>query len=211
MSLTKAQALEMFESDHLIGIGMEARLVRPQTASRKALLPTSSIATSTTPTSAPSTCTFYASSSVERTCCEGRLHPRIRPIYDKIRETVELGGTGVLMQGGLIDLKIHWHEKMLRGIKDRFPKIRSPLLFRVGNYRNRRVQRISIRDTILRLRDAGLDRIPGGAQKFSTRRSPLTIVRAEAFTEDWINVHRTAHQIGMRTTATMMFGVGENL
>ena len=45
-------------------------------------------------------------------------------IYEKIRETVELGGTGVLMQGGLHpDLKIDWHEKMLRGIKDRFPQI----------------------------------------------------------------------------------------
>ena len=64
-------------------------------------------------------------------------------IYDKIRETVELGGTGVLMQGGLHpDLKIDWHEKMLSGIKQRFPESPSALLLRFGNHRHRRIQRV---------------------------------------------------------------------
>jgi len=66
---------------------------------------------------------------------------------------------------------------------------------------------LSIRDTISRLRDAGLDSIPGGGARFWTMKS-LQDCRPKCLTEDWLNVHRTAHQLGMRTTATMMFGVG---
>ncbi len=69
---------------------------------------------------------------------------------------------------------------------------------------------LSIRDTILRLRDAGLDSIPGGGAEILDDEVRYKIARLKCLTEDWLNVHRTAHQIGMRTTATMMFGVGEN-
>ena len=132
-------------------------------------------------------------------------------IYEKIRETVELGGTGVLMQGGLHpDLKIDWHEKMLRGIKQRFPQIHlhcysASEIIAIAEYSS-----LSIRDTILRLRDAGLDSIPGGGAEILDDEVRYKIARLKCLTNDWINVHRTAHQIGMRTTATMMFGVGEN-
>jgi cyclic dehypoxanthinyl futalosine synthase len=133
-------------------------------------------------------------------------------IYDKIRETVELGGTGVLMQGGLHpDLKIEWHEKMLSGIKQRFPKVHlhcysASEVIAIAEYSD-----LSIRDTIIRLRDAGLDSIPGGGAEILDDEVRYKIARLKCLTEDWINVHRTAHQLGMRTTATMMFGVGENI
>src|SRR6476469_8592490 len=176
MSLTKQQAIEMFQSDDLIGIGMEADTVRR------------------------------------------KLHPDgvvtyildFETIYDKIHETVELGGTGVLMQGGLHpDLKIDWHEQMLRGIKQRFPKVHlhcysASEVIAIAEYSG-----LSIRDTVLRLRDAGLDSIPGGGAEILDDEVRYKIARLKCLTQDWINVHRTAHQLGMRTTATMMFGVGE--
>src|SRR5262249_28264270 len=69
---------------------------------------------------------------------------------------------------------------------------------------------LSIRDTIIRLRDAGLDSIPGGGAEILDDEVRHRIARLKCLTEDWINVHRTAHNLGMRTTATMMFGVGES-
>jgi cyclic dehypoxanthinyl futalosine synthase len=132
-------------------------------------------------------------------------------IYEKIRETVELGGTGVLMQGGLHpDLKIDWHERMLRGIKERF-KVHlhcysASEIIAIAEYSG-----LTIRDTISRLRDAGLDSIPGGGAEILDDEVRHRIARLKCLTEDWINVHRTAHQLGMRTTATMMFGVGETM
>ena len=73
------------------------------------------------------------------------------------------------------------------------------------------VSGLSIRDTILRLRDAGLDSIPGGGAEILDDEVRYKVARLKCLTDDWLNVHRTAHQLGMRTTATMMFGVGEEL
>src|SRR6185369_7324143 len=83
-------------------------------------------------------------------------------IFDKIQETLDLGGTGVLMQGGLHpDLKIEWYEDLFRSIKARFRIhlhcLSSPEVTNIAE-----VSGLSIRDTIARLRDAGLDSIPGG-------------------------------------------------
>jgi cyclic dehypoxanthinyl futalosine synthase len=113
------------------------------------------------------------------------------------------------MQGGLHpDLKIDWHEKMLRGIKERF-KVHlhcysASEIIAISEYSG-----LSIRDTIARLRDAGLDSFPGGGAELLDDEVRHRIARLKCLTEDWLNVHRTAHQLGMRTTATMMFGVGE--
>jgi cyclic dehypoxanthinyl futalosine synthase len=131
-------------------------------------------------------------------------------IYDKIAETLEMGGTGVLMQGGIHpDLKIDWFEKLFLGIKRKFPSIwlhclSASEVLAIAEYSN-----LSLRDTIARLRDAGLDSIPGGGAEILDDEVRHRIARLKCNTEDWVSVHRTAHQLGMRTTATMMFGVGE--
>ncbi len=67
-----------------------------------------------------------------------------------------------------------------------------------------------MRDTIARLRDAGLASIPGGGAEILDDEVRHRIARLKCSTQDWVNVHRTAHELGMRTTATMMFGVGES-
>ena len=96
------------------------------------------------------------------------------------------------------------------GIKQRFPKIHlhcysASEIIAIAEY-----SELTIRDTIARLRDAGLDSIPGGGAEILDDEVRYKIARLKCLTEDWLNVHRTAHQLGMRTTATMMFGVGEN-
>ena len=86
----------------------------------------------------------------------------------------------------------------------------SALLFRFGDHRHCRSTAGSrIEDTIKRLRDAGLDSIPGGGAEILDDEVRYKIARLKCLTDDWLNVHRTAHKLGMRTTATMMFGVGE--
>ncbi|HEY1495052.1 MAG TPA: CofH family radical SAM protein, partial [Candidatus Solibacter sp.] len=141
---------------------------------------------------------------------EGYILPN-EVIYEKIQETLDLGGTGVLMQGGLHpDLKIEWYEDLFRGIKSRFPIhlhcLSAPEVTNIAE-----VSGISLRDTIARLRDAGLDSIPGGGAEILDDAVRHRISRLKCGTQDWMDVHRTAHQLGMRTTATMMFGCGETL
>jgi cyclic dehypoxanthinyl futalosine synthase len=210
MSLTREQALDLFRSDDLIGIGMEAD------AMRRKLHP-EGVVTYIIDRNINYTnfCTEYCTFCAFYRPLKGKLAAEgyildFDTIYEKIRETVELGGTGVLMQGGLHpDLKIDWFERLLRGIKERFPKVHlhcfsASEIIAIAEYSG-----LTIRDTIMRLRDAGLDSIPGGGAEILDDEVRHRIARLKCLTQDWINVHRTAHQLGMRTTATMMFGVGE--
>src|ERR1700733_4587007 len=211
MPLTHAQALSLFHSDDLIGIGMEADAVRRAKHPEGVVtyIIDRNINYTNFCTEYCTFCAFYR--PLKGPAAKDGYILDFDTIYEKIRETVELGGTGVLMQGGLHpDLKIDWHEKMLRGIRQRFPQVHlhcysASEIIAIAEYSD-----LTIRDTILRLRDAGLDSIPGGGAEVLDDEVRYKIARLKCLTEDWLNVHRTAPQIGMRTTATMMFGVGEN-
>jgi cyclic dehypoxanthinyl futalosine synthase len=210
MSLARQQALDMFRSDDLVGIGMEADAIRRKLHPQGVVtyIIDRNINYTNFCTEYCSFCAFYRPLK-GKLAAEGYILD-FDTIYEKIRETVELGGTGVLMQGGLHpDLKIDWFERLLRGIKQRYPRVHlhcfsASEIIAIAEYSG-----LTIRDTIMRLRDAGLDSIPGGGAEILDDDVRHRVARLKCLTADWLNVHRTAHQLGMRTTATMMFGVGE--
>jgi len=214
MSLTRQQALEMFRSDDLIGIGMEADALRRKLHPEGVVtyIIDRNINYTNFCTEYCTFCAFYRPLKGPAARVNEGYILDFDTIYEKIRETVELGGTGVLMQGGLHpDLKIDWHERMLSGIKQRFPKVHlhcysASEILAIAEYSH-----LSLRDTIVRLRDAGLDSIPGGGAEILDDEVRYKIARLKCLTADWLEVHRTAHHLGMRTTATMMFGVGESI
>ncbi len=212
MSITKAQALDMFRSDDLVGIGMEADAVRRRLHPEGVVtyVVDRNINYTNFCTEYCTFCAFYRPLKGPR-AKEGYILD-FDTIYQKIRETVEVGGTGVLMQGGLHpDLKIDWYERLLGGIKQRFPQVHLHCFSASEVIMIAEVSGLSIRDTIARLRDAGLDSIPGGGAEILDDEIRYKIARLKCLADDWLNVHRTAHQLGMRTTATMMFGCGEKL
>ena len=210
MALTESQALDLFRSDDLIGIGMEADALRRRLHPEGVVtyIIDRNINYTNYCTEYCTFCAFYRPLKGPK-AKEGYILD-LETICEKIRETVELGGTGVLMQGGLHpDLKIDWHQQMLREIKRRFPQIHlhcysASEILAIAEYSG-----LGVRDTIARLRDAGLDSIPGGGAEILDDEVRYKIARLKCLTDDWLTVHRTAHQLGMRTTATMMFGVGE--
>ena len=132
-------------------------------------------------------------------------------IGEKIQETIALGGTGVLLQGGVhAELPFSFYEEMFRFIKKSFPTIHLHALSAPEVYFLQKITKWPMRDVIARLRDAGLQSIPGGGAEIledSVRERIWSLTKAP--TEKWVEVHGSAHSLGMRTTATMMFGVGE--
>jgi cyclic dehypoxanthinyl futalosine synthase len=206
--ITREQALELFRSDDLIGIGMEADAIRRRLHPEGVVsyIIDRNVNYTNVCTEYCSFCAFYRP--------VGHKESYVQPfevIFDKIQETIELGGTGVLMQGGLHpELKIEWYEELLREIKKRFAIhlhcFSAPEITNIAE-----VSGLSLGDTIARLRDAGLDSIPGGGAEILDDAVRHRISRLKCSTEEWIAVHRTAHALGMRTTATMMFGCGETL
>jgi len=131
-------------------------------------------------------------------------------IFQKIEEMLELGGTGILMQGGLNpDLRIEYYENLLRSIKQRYPRVHlhcfsAPEILCIAE-----VSGLTVRDTIARLKDAGLESIPGGGAEILDDEIRTRISRLKCTSDEWEEMHRTAHALGLRTTATMMFGCGE--
>jgi len=206
--ITREQALELYQSPDLLAIGMEADAIR-----RK--LHPDGVATyiidrninyTNFCTEYCSFCAFYRPLGHK----EGYILPK-EVIFDKIQETIDLGGTGILMQGGLHpDLKIEWYEDLLRSIKARFDIwchcFSAPEIVNIAE-----VSHLSLRDTMARLRDAGLDSIPGGGAEILDDAVRHRISRLKCSVNEWIDVHRTAHSLGLRTTATMMFGTGETI
>lgn len=206
--MTHQQAVDMLRSDDLIGIGMEADAVRRKFHPEGVVtyIIDRNINYTNFCTEYCSFCAFYRPLGHK----EGYIQPK-EVIFQKIQETVDLGGTGILMQGGLHpDLKIEWYEDLLRSIKSRFRIhlhcFSAPEILNIAE-----VSGLTLRDTVARLRDAGLDSIPGGGAEILDDDVRYRIARLKCSASEWIEVHRTAHQLGMRTTATMMFGCGETL
>ncbi len=127
-------------------------------------------------------------------------------IHRKVEETLELGGTAIMMQGGLHpDLDVRWFEKVFSGIKERYPihihSLSPPEIVHIA-----RVSGLTVEETLRRLRAAGLDSLPGGGAEVLVDRVRLEISPHKIPTDVWLDVMRVAHGLGMRTTATMMFG-----
>ena len=212
MPLTRQQALDHFHSPDLIGLGFEADEVRRRLHPEGVVsyIIDRNINYTNFCTEYCTFCAFYRPLKGPQ-AAEGYIL-EFEKIYEKIAETVEMGGTGVLMQGGIHpDLKIDWFERLFTSIKQRFPQIWLHCLSASEVLAIAEYSELSLRDTIALLRDAGLDSIPGGGAEILDDDVRKRIARLKCRTEDWVNVHRTAHQLGMRTTATMMFGVGETM
>src|SRR5271170_4647335 len=207
MGLSQQEALDLFNSDDLVGIGMAANEVRrKKTDPRVATYQIDrNINYTNFCTEYCSFCAFYRPMGSR----EGYVLS-FEEICHKIDEMLELGGTGVLLQGGLNpDLKLDYYENLLSSLKQKYPRVHlhcfsAPEIICIAE-----ISALSVRDTIARLRDAGLESIPGGGAEILDDEVRHRIARLKCSTGDWVHVHRTAHELGMRTTATMMFGVGE--
>src|SRR5512133_3928508 len=157
--ISRDEALDLFRSGDLIGIGLEADAIRRKwhPAGVVYYIIDRNINYTNFCTEYCSFCAFYRPMGH----AEGYILPK-ETIFEKIQEMIDLGGTGVLMQGGLHpDLKIDWYEDLFRSIKARFRMhlhcLSAPEVTCIAE-----VSSLSLRDTIARLRDSGLDSIPGG-------------------------------------------------
>ncbi|HSB21014.1 MAG TPA: cyclic dehypoxanthinyl futalosine synthase [Anaeromyxobacteraceae bacterium] len=128
----------------------------------------------------------------------------------KIQETLDLGGIEILLQGGLHpDLAIEWYEDLFRWVKRDFPRINLHALSPEEMWHIARTSQITLDETIDRLVAAGLDSIPGGGAEVLDDEVRRRIAPMKCSTDEWLAVMRAAHRKGLKSTATMMFGVGE--
>ena len=129
-------------------------------------------------------------------------------IFAKIDETIELGGVQLLLQGGHNpDLPLTWYEDLFRAVKHRYPDFKLHALSPPEVLHLSRLSQLPVRTVLERLIAAGLDSVPGGgAEILVDRVRRLLNCFSKASADEWLEVMRVAHQLGLRTTATMMYG-----
>lgn len=127
-------------------------------------------------------------------------------IGDKIQETLDLGGTQILMQGGHHpDLPLTWYEDMLRYIKKNY-KVHIHAFSPPEIVFWSEMEDIPVAKVIDRLHKAGLDSIPGGGAEILVDEVRSKVAPNKCPATQWLNVMEEAHNQGLKTTATMMFG-----
>lgn len=134
-------------------------------------------------------------------------------ILDKIQETIDVGGTEILMQGGTNpDLPFTYYTDLLREIKQHFPDI-TMHSFSPAEIQKMKVvsDGLSLDEVIRQLHEAGLDSLPGGGAEILDDRTRRKISRMKGSWTDWMDVMKSAHRHGMNTTATMVYGFGETM
>jgi cyclic dehypoxanthinyl futalosine synthase len=132
-------------------------------------------------------------------------------LYAKVEETIALEGTAILLQGGMHpELPLEWYEGMLRELKSRYPihvhGFGPPEIHHLS-----KLSGLAVPEVLRRLRDAGLDSLPGGGAEILVDRVRGHVSPKKATSDEWLDVMREAHRLDISTTATMMFGGVETL
>jgi cyclic dehypoxanthinyl futalosine synthase len=182
MGISRTEALDCFQSDDLIGIGMEADAVR------RRLHPEGVV-------------TYTLDGRLDYATPEDAILRYINDLTDS-------GGTSLMLQGTVHpEHTLTWFETLFTSLKKRFPTLWLHSLSATEIITIAGQSGLTVRDTIARLHDAGLDSIPSNDAGIldAAVQSPRAVLKPS----DWLAVHRTAHQLGMQTTAAMVFGSGE--
>jgi cyclic dehypoxanthinyl futalosine synthase len=184
MGISRKDALDCFQSDDLIGIGMEADAVR------RRLHPEGVVS-------------YTIDGRIDYT--KAANGTGFEHIFEKIATIVEMGGTGVMLQGEITPTHtISWFDALFRIIKQRFPSLWLHSLSASEILTIAKHSGSTVQDTVAQLRDAGLDSIPGNDVGILD-----DAVQRQGNIEEWTAVHRAAHALGMQTTVTMTFDGGE--
>ncbi|MGF7046662.1 cyclic dehypoxanthinyl futalosine synthase [Paenibacillus sp. DS2015] len=134
-------------------------------------------------------------------------------IFQKIKETEDVGGTEILMQGGTNpDLPFSYYTDLLKAIKQRFPNITMHSFSPAEITKMQEVSGgLSLEEVVRLLHEAGLDSLPGGGAEILDDRIRSKISRLKGTWREWMDIMQIAHRQGMNTSATMVIGFGETM
>ena len=132
-------------------------------------------------------------------------------IEKRIDETIALGGTGVLMQGGLHpDFNIEWYEDLLSKLHAKYPKFQLHCFSPPEIHNISLISKLDYETILRRLKAAGLNSMPGGGGEILDDEVRKR-VSTKCTTQEWLDVMRAVHKVGMISTGTMMFGIGDKI
>ena len=136
----------------------------------------------------------------------------VERIAAKIDELLEYGGDQILMQGGMHpSLPLEWYEDLLRQLKGRYPQVNLHAFSPPEIWHFHKLNKLPLHEVMTRLKAAGLGSLPGGGGEILVDRVRKAMTRGKCLSDEWLAAMRAAHEVGLRGTATMMFGHIETL
>lgn len=156
------------------------------------------------------TCVFCSFARLPKE--EGAYHYTLEQVFDEASSAAN-GLTREFHIVGGLDMKagLQYYSDMFRGLKERYPHVHIKALTAVEIAHISRIEKKSVEEVLVALREAGLDTLPGGGAEVFGRGVRMNIAEKKLAGSDWINVHRTAHKLGIRSNCTMLYGHVETL
>ena len=208
--LTQSDAMLLFTSPDLLAVGMLADYANRR---RHGDIVTFAANQHINPTNVcylRKTCVFCSFARLPKE--EGAYHYTLDQVFAEAAPAAS-GLTKEFHIVGGLDMKagLAYYSEMFRGLKSRFPHVHIKALTAVEIAHIARVDKMSLEDVLIALREAGLDTLPGGGAEVFGKGVRMTIADKKLAGEDWIEVHRTAHRLGIRSNCTMLYGHVESI
>jgi cyclic dehypoxanthinyl futalosine synthase len=206
-TLKLEDGVKLFESKNLLLVGMVADRLRKRAAGDLVTFVIDrNINYTNVCTSGCKFCAFY-----RRLGAEDAYVLSTEELLSKVAEATKLGATQILLQGGLHPtLPIEFYEDMLRNVRERFPQVQRHFFSPTEIAHIAKLSGNSIKETLKRLIEAGLQSIPGGGAEILDDRVRREISPHKLGWKGWKEVMVTAHELGLPTTATMVYGLTES-
>lgn len=203
--LTREEGIVLFETKDLLAVGAMADLVNRRKNGDRVFFVANQHINPTNICILRATCVFC--SFARRPKEEGAYTMSLEEVFaeaDQIRDTPI---REFHIVGGLHPkLRLEYYEEMIRGLKERYPGVEIKALTAVEIAHLARIEKISVEEVLIRLREAGLDSMPGGGAEVFSKGVRATIAERKLAAEEWLDVHRTAHRLGIPTNCTMLYG-----
>jgi len=208
--LDDADGLTLYQTPDLLGVGALADAVNRAKHGNVVTFAANQHINPTNVCILRKTCVFCGYARLPKE--EGAYHYTLDQVYEEA-ESAANGLTREFHIVGGLDMKagLEYYREMFRGLKARHPQVHIKALTAVEIAHIARIDKMSVEDVLIALREAGLDTLPGGGAEVFGRGVRMTIADKKLAGEDWINVHRTAHRLGIRSNCTMLYGHVESI
>ncbi len=203
--LTVADGVALFASSDLLGIGHMADAVNRAKHGDRVTFAANQHINPTNICILRKTCVFCSYARLPKE--EGAYRYTLEQVYEEAASSNSTLTREFHIVGGLdMHAGLDYYVEMFRGLKQRFPHVHIKALTAVEIAHIARISKLSIRDTLIALRDAGLDTMPGGGAEVFSPGVRATIADKKLSGEEYIAVHREAHSLGIRSNCTMLYG-----
>ena len=208
--LSQADAHFLFTTPELIGVGLLADFANRRRHGDVVTFAANQHINPTNVCYLRKTCVFCSFARLPKE--EGAYHYTLDEVYAEAK-AADNGLTREFHIVGGLDMKagLQYYSEMFRGLKARHPNVHIKALTAVEVAHIARIDKLSIEDVLIALRKAGLDTLPGDGAEVFGRGVRMAIADKKLAAEDWIDVHRTAHRLGIRSNCTMLYGHVETM